>query len=425
MQAKRVTGTKGKSAGATPAPRKNPARRVRTQPGSTRSLHTQPRTDVSTIRDNSAPALKVSLNGRISSFVDLVTLPKGTAVLDSRQKYIKAAEDLYSIARLMEGFKDNERWSGRTTPEDVFHTLYGKLMQTYRNCDSVKLELLAGTYCLTMQQPIYFDEPYPSIAVYWIAEMEKVSREIFDLCCYLVSMVHGMGIQFWQDENDNFMFDEINQSLSYKLTGRRATGEDDAEIEELQRCQVEYSEKGVASKFLKRLNRGSSKKIWLKSYNMFLQSRKAIKGSVNTPLMKDLLQWLEIGKQLIKANDNINRYISLPEEYSGLEEQYDELPGTPDQFVLFLWKHGDWWYETHIDFLQSIEQNQGGLPYYKKTILKTKADLKPDKTSFPELMLEFFYTGRRFEAKHRKAFASTNALQKALYKPGLLLDILL
>lgn len=167
MQTKQNGASKGKPSGAASDHRK---------PSSRRKLHKQKRAGSgdaskgksgSAIRDGQPSSIEIKLKGRTSSYIDLVTLPKGRHILDTEEKMLKAIEDLYPVVSQIKGFKDNERWGSSSPVSEVFHQLYGKFLRLQGGIEN-GIVLKNGVYKIFQRSPVYFPSDYAVIPVYWM-----------------------------------------------------------------------------------------------------------------------------------------------------------------------------------------------------------------------------------------------------------------
>lgn len=408
--------SKRKPAAAAPGDRKHPSRRKLSQPRESRYIGSSARSGAGAIRDGQPPAIKISLAGRCGTAVDLVTLRKGTCLLDTEEKILQALEDLYPLIFTVKGFKDNNRWSDKSSPAEVFHDMFLKLHNLIEN-ESIVLSLRDGHYKLSMMVPVYFDISCPNLPVYFVAALEPIDKTLFNLCFYLVVYVmKRIGIGDWEEENENYIYGQIEEGLSYMKT-EYGSGDHEKEIAELEEAYRVYGKNGEATKFHKRLLHTScSKKIWLKEFSDY---------KPRTQIEKDIYQWLEQGKKLMEQDDSIHNYIHISKEIMEDYEGGGEKPVTPDESVKVMWRNDDFFFQEFYRMVESMHSNSGGIPYYLLTSIEKPSDFTAIKTCFPEQLLAFFEQGRKLEEKYREVFREPAPLKKAFIKKAKpLIDIL-
>lgn len=367
-------------------------------------------------RDNQPPALKISMHGRTGVHVDLMTLPKDVCELDTEAKLLQCMEDLLPIVSKANGFRDNTRWSNSSSVADVFHTFFTKVF-TLLKADFGKIVLKDGVYRLVIKDGVYFDVTCPVMPVYFLPALEKADRELFDLSFYLVVLLHKQShVQLWNDDNENYIFENIEGELAHMKT-RKGDGDCDKEIAELELAFHEYGENGPATLFHKRLwKSGASKRVWLKAFEEF---------KPKTAMENDFYKWLRIGKELVEEGKSIHDFISMPPDMVQEYEQYEQVPNTPDQCVKFLWRADDYWFRTFDDMNESASHNEGSLPFYNYKVIESFADIKEIKDCFPAKLIRFMAAGRQLESKYRNVFCDEAKLKKALTpEPKKLIDIL-
>lgn len=410
MQPTQTKPSKRKPAGASPAHRLGSSPGKQHKPKRNGYLHASKGTDASAIRNSMPPAIKIPLRTQNAVQVDLLTLRKGVCLLDDENKILKALDDLFPMIGYQKEFKDNTRWNNNTPVAEVFHTLVFRMAKVF---EGLKIVLKNNTYRFAIKEPVYFDVACPVMPVYWIAAIEKVKPKLFDLCFYLVAvMKHQVQINLWSEDNENYIFRNIEDNLAHlKLNGG---SEDDIFVYEF--AHDEYKDKGTATIFCNRLYKsGGSKRLWLQRFSEY---------TPETALEKLIYNWLLKGKELMEAGESIYKYISLPDEFSGDPEQYDEIPETPDQIVKFLWRTDDVWFEDFQGMVQSAADNQGAVPFYFNKVIEKASDWKALKECFPEKVMEFMSMGRNIEYKYKKVFSDPLKLRKELFKQKYLIDIL-
>lgn len=417
MQATATTTHQGRFTGASQFNRKNTSQGERSKQKRLRLIHAQPGTGASSLRNNQPPAIKIPLRSVTGIHVDLVSRVKGSCLLDDESKVLKALEDLYPIISSMDGFKDNTRWGKNTSVTEVFHVLLAKSTKLIEH-EALRIALHKGVYRLQMKIPIYFDVEYPTMPVYWIAELDRVKKSnLFDLCFYLIRYLNSKSVGLWEEDNEAYIYGNMEENLAYYLNGDSSAVGDERkkEIEGYTLAVKEYGDNGEATKFYKKLIRtGCSKKIWLEEFEAY---------SPKTKMEKDIYKWLTIGKKLILMETSLDDYISLPAEYDGNEEQYDELPLTPDQCVKFLWRAADAFSYEFFSMCESQTSNAGAVPFLMDKIIEKPSDLTI-KDCFPEVLMWLMAEGRQLEKDYRDVFSNPNKLKKALFKQARLIDIL-
>lgn len=416
MQTEARTSSKRKPARPAQRDRQRAAQGKHDQPRGARHRNARPGENGAAMRDSVPSALKMSLRNRNGVYVDLVTLPKGTCLLDTEQKLLQAMEDLLPVVSSFKEFKDNTRWSLNSSTPDVFHSLYIKLLQLIK-VGYGRIIWKDGAYRLMVKQPVYFDVTCPVMPVYFIPTLEKQNKELFDLCFYLVILLHKQAdVRLWDEDNEGYVFENLQQWLAHYKTNRSADA-DQVDIKPHEQAYEEHKEGGVATVFCDRLFKtGASKKAWIKRFKEF---------KPNTKLKKDLHRWLHLGYELLLSGDSMVRYISVPPELEQEMEENETVPALPDERVKFLWKTHDEWWETFAGYAESQDQNEGSLPFYRTGLIEKASQVEDTKNCFPAQLLRFMKAGRELEKRYRSVFANPEKLKKALQpKPTYLIDIL-
>ncbi len=301
----------------------------------------------------------------------------------------------------------------------MFHVFLLKTTKLIRH-EELGIVLKDGVYRIRLKEPVWFDVNVPVMPVYWIAQLEKANRgTLFDLCFYLVKYLSSnSGVETWDSVGENYIYMNLEENFAHYKTqhGDELSEDSKAEMDSLEYAHLEFGKNGEATKFINRLNRaGSSKKRWLEAFDNY---------DARSPLEKDIYKWLALGKELILTGENMNNFISLPEEYKGQEDQYDELPVTADEAVKFLWRVDDVFHSELCSMCEAQTSSGGGVPFFMDHVIEKPSDFKKAEKCFPEILLEFLSEGRKLEKKYRNAFADPEKLKKILFKPKPLLEIL-
>lgn len=368
----------------------------------------------STVRNNQPPALKISMNGRSGVQVDLMTLPKAVCLLDTEEKILKALQDLYPLVENCKEFQDNTRWSVSSPVADVFHSFFTKLLKLVK-AESAKIILKDDKYRLMVKIGVFFDVPCPVIPVYFIPTLEKVNKDLFDLCFYMIILLNKQAkVGLWGEDNEAYIFDHIESELAdYKCQPEG----NEKEIAELEQAYADYSPKGTATLFLQRLEKtAASKRFWLKAFDAY---------KPKTAMDTDFYMWLRKGKELIVMNESIQDYISIPADIAKEMNKYEVIPGTPEDTCKILWRQDDWFYGQFESMQDSVSNEAGSLPFYLDKVIERFPDIEEADNCFAAKLLQFMKQGRKLEEKYRDTFSNPEKLMKALTpKPKRLIDIL-
>lgn len=415
MRAIKTKTSKGKPAGAAQRDRKNPSRRKPGQPRSAGRVGPSARKGESAIRDYQPPAVSIPLAGRSGVMVDMVTLPKGSCLLDTDEKLLQAMEDIYPFFSKLKGFKDNARWSDKSSIAEVFHMMMAKGFKAIQ-AEDIEIIREGGNYKISVLSPIYFDISCPNLPVYFIHAIEHVSPTLFDLCFYMVVyLIKHVEMETWEEDRDNYVYEGIeNGIVDYK--SYHGADQDKQLLADLEEALDTYKDTGKAMMFHKRLMRsGSSKRVWLKEF----ESYNPVK-----PIEKDFYKWLELGKKIMEAGEILTSYIHIPKEMIEEYENGGEMPETPDHSFKLVWRNDDPFFDEFSNMQEIVNNNQGSLPFYFKKKIENPEDLKSIEHTFPELVMKFLAKGRELERKYRAIFWTPERLKKAFYKTKPLIDIL-
>ena len=329
--------------------------------------------------------------------------------LATEEQQLKAIADIYPVAKSINGFKENKRWSINSSPAEVLHSILTSTIKS-NDYEEWDVELEDGRYCLKVTQ--YYGCPNKLfIPINFLAKVNRSHPRLHELLIYTFRILQNIigveSISTWVQHNKTnyqhgHVFDWVKSREEELCNHEEHEGgnmdqEEIIELQDLRESLDYYSFGGIPQKYAALLRGLVSVKKFEKTLSSFLIMNEY--ESVALPFMNKVLE-------LAKTKYEMHEVSVSPWESGEV---------TPNEYMSIVWTDNQ--HDTFFNIMEGnidqVAECAGSVPFCWKVILNEKnKSIVNEYIHFCDLLLSVFDEGKEFIKVINNDLTSKNKTQE-------------